>query len=169
MADNVRRRVAIALTLVLAGALLGGCAGAESPGVPTGNAVLLTAEQHALEIAQAKQRTPLPPGAGWRDLAPLDPNAGYEPHDGASMIEFQAMCAWLLEARDASTAGDGERLGRARGVILGIPGWRSFSDPELGDRDFRALIQENVDYALTGNYPKLAPFLDGPCAAPATQ
>jgi hypothetical protein len=162
------QRAGVIVVLLVAGASLSGCSGPGSSIAPGQGTVLLNAEQHALEIAHAKQTTPLPPGAAWRETAPIDPNAGYEVYDGASMIEFQAMCAWLVEARNASLSGDPARLVRARAVLRHIPTWRSFSDPELGDRNFRDLIEQNVNYAIEGNFEKLAAFLDGPCS-PALQ
>ena len=139
-----------------------GCSQAAPPGAMTAP---LNAQQYAAEIEQAKQRTPLPPGVGWQD-PPIDPNASYGVYAGASIIEFQAMCRWFVEARAASGAEYQPRLTRANDVIRKIPTWRSFSDPALNGVEFRALIQQTVQAVLVGDYASAAQFIQANCLLP---
>lgn len=121
-----------------------------------------SAQEVAAEIERTKQVTPLPPGAAWKAIS-LDPDSGYGDYAGASMIEFQAMCAWLIEAREATAAGDAARTATAVAVLQRIPTWRSFSDPELMDEGGRTLIRNNIRDAQAGNFHNVNQFVQANC------
>jgi hypothetical protein len=122
-----------------------------------------TAAEVEVEIEHAKAVTPLPPGATWRPIE-LDPHGSYGIYSGASMIEFQAMCAWFAEARAASQVADIERLTKARSIVSEIPTWRSFSDPSQIDDYGRRLIRESVSAVLAGNFGAVAQFMLANCS-----
>ncbi len=109
------------------------------------------------EVERAMRDTPLPSGAVWTPVD-VDPNAWYGAWGGGSMIEFQALCAWLREAADATKVNDPERLATVAEMLTRIASWRTFSDPALMDTTSRAFIQELLadarrhEFAAVGHY-----------------
>jgi len=117
----------------------------------------------AREIEVAQAVTPLPRGAAWKPIE-LDPNGSYGELSGLSMVEFQALCAWLIEANAASASNDVERLRDARSILGTVPSWRSFSDPVMTVPDFRALILRVVRSAASDDTADAESFTAANCA-----
>ena len=150
-------RLLLALVVCASGAACSGDA-ADEAAAPDG---LMTVEQVQAEIEATKARTPLPEGAVWRAIE-LG-SGGYEAYYGGSVVEFQAMCAWLLDARAAEGAGDQARSGEAVAVLRQIPGWRLFTDPAQFDESSRKMLLDGIEAAVAGNFAPLDPFIRGNC------
>ena len=153
------RRATIARPLLaLLVAATAACSG-EAPAETLGPNALMTAEQVRAEIETTKARTPLPEGAVWRAIE-LGPGT-YEAYAGGSMVEFQALCAWLLEARDAKA--DRARFGKAVTVLRQIRGWRIFTDPKQLDDTSRTFLSQGIEAAIGGNFAPINPYIAGNC------
>jgi hypothetical protein len=133
--------------ILLATAMVVACVDRAS-GDPNRMTAPMRAADVAREIELAQEVTPLPQGAAWKSIE-LDPNASYGELSGLSMIEFQALCAWLIEANAAAASNDVERLADAGSILVTVPTWRSFSDPVTTVPDFRALIVRVVRSAAS--------------------
>ena len=121
----------------------------------------MSVEQVRAEIEVTKARIPLPEGAVWRNV---ELNQGtYEAYAGGSMIEGQALCIWLLEARDAQANVDRARLATARAMLRQIPTWRLFTDPHLWEAESRVVILDGIEAAAEGNFGPINEFMEGNC------
>jgi hypothetical protein len=147
------------LGLTLAG-LVVGCASDPPPGPDTMTAPM-TAAQARAEFEATKVKHALPDGAEWTRVEFTE--GTYGPYAGAQLIEWQAMCAWFLEARAAKLEGDQARFGAALTVLEDVPSWRSFSDAKLLDETGRAIIREGVEAAFEGDFAGIGPFLQANC------
>ena len=147
--------------VLLGGAILQACS-IDVQTNPNAMTAPMSAEDVAREIDVARASTPLPAGADWK-VVELDPTAAYGPLSGLSIVEFQALCAWLAEAQAAFASGDDVALSNARGVIATIPGWRSFSDPTVTVPDFRSTIGRIVDAALHDDVRTVEQFQRANC------
>jgi hypothetical protein len=151
------------VALGLAALLVGGCLSSEPRQVdPNQMTAPMTADQIAREIEQAKARTPMPIGARWMPIA-LDPTGVYGVYGGASMVEFQAACAWFSEAIAADAASDEARFDAATAVIVTIPSWRTFADPALSDATLRSNIGSLVRSAASKSFENVDRFLAANC------
>jgi len=99
----------------------------------------MSADEVRAEMARVRAVTPLPSGAGWLAVE-LDPDATYGSYAGGSMVEFQALCAWLIAATQAAAKADEAAYAAVVTVVEDIPSWRSFSDPTLSDAAFRIKV-----------------------------
>jgi hypothetical protein len=149
------------LLLLAVSAGLSACGG-DAPAVSDQPNGLMTVEQVRAEIEATKARFPLPEGAAWRAIE-LGPGTYEGPYAGGSMIEFQATCIWLLEARDAKVQNDQARFARAATILRQIPTWRLFTDPALFEAESRATILDGIDRAASGFFEAITPFLEGNC------
>jgi hypothetical protein len=122
----------------------------------------MSADEVRAEVARVMRETPLPPGAAWTPVF-VDQSAWYGPYGGGSMIEFQALCAWLREAADATKMKDPERLAAADAVLAEIPSWRTFSDPALMDTGSRAFVVSLVDDARKREFAAVGRYLAANC------
>ena len=158
--------------LALAAALVLGACSPEPPGPPQGGqpaqgdpnvmTAPMSAAQTRLEFERVKGETPMPAGVGWK---PVNIDEGwYGEWGGGSMVEFQALCAWLREAADASTANDADRVAAADAVLAEIPSWRTFSDPARMDPTSRAFVRQLVDAAARGDFDAVGPYLLANCS-----
>jgi hypothetical protein len=153
---NVRTLLALSLVVIA-------CSGA-TPVLP-GHDVMtapMTADAVRAEIERVEASTPLPSGATWRQIT-LDSAGAYGPYAGGSLVEWQALCSWLLEATAASEVGDAARTATAMAVLETVPGWRAFADPEMGDEGFRRTIRKAVDDALRGRTDAVTTFSKANC------
>jgi hypothetical protein len=118
--------------------------------------------QTRAEFERVKGETPLPAGAGWRPVVIDD--GWYGEWGGGSMVEFQALCAWLREAADATKVNDAERMAAADAVLADVPSWRTFSDPALMDRTSRAFVVGLVEHARQREFGAIGPYLAANCS-----
>jgi hypothetical protein len=124
------------LVALLSALVLVGCGSDPGAGMTTP----LDAAEAARDLAQARSRTVLPPGAAWWPVD-IDPAGHYGPGFGVSAAEGQAVCEWLEVAVEADGGADAQSLAGAMRVIDDIPSWRSVTDPELADPSYRDLIR----------------------------
>ncbi len=151
-----------AIAILVASTVLFSCA--EPPqNDPNRMTAPMTAAEVAREIELTKAVTPLPPGASWKPIN-LDPVAQYGPLSGQAMVEFQALCAWLIEAAAARDAGDQAALRDARAVLGTVSNWRSFSDPGTTARDTRDLVLRVVRSAQGDDPTDAESFTKANCA-----
>ena len=148
----------IALTLAV---LVAACSPQPTQIDPDAMTAPMTAIEVRAEVARSMRDTPLPPGAGWKPVVVDD--GWYGVWSGGSMIEFQALCAWLGEAVDASGANDGARLAAVDAVLTRIPTWRTFEDPALMDDTSRASVLSLIDDAAHRDFHDVGPYLLANC------
>ena len=163
---TISRRIALAAALVV-----GGCS-PQPPGPPQadqpaqGDSDVMTAPMSAAqtraEFERVKGETPMPAGVGWKPV--IIDEGWYGEWGGGSMVEFQALCAWLREAADASTADDADRVAAADVVLGEIPSWRTFSDPARMDPTSRAFVRQLVDSAARGEFGGVGAYLAANCS-----
>jgi hypothetical protein len=122
----------------------------------------MSAAQTRAEFERVKGETPMPAGVGWKPV--IIDEGWYGEWGGGSMVEFQALCAWLREAVDAATDDDAERVAAADAVLAGIPSWRTFSDPARMDPTSRAFVRQLVDSAGRGEFGAVGPYLVANCS-----
>ena len=122
----------------------------------------MSAAQTRAEFERVKSETPMPPGAGWKPVIVDD--GWYGEWGGGSMVEFQALCAWLREAGDATADKDAERIAAADAVLAEIPSWRTFSDPARMDPTSRAFVRQLVEAASRGEFEAVGPYLVANCS-----
>ena len=121
-----------------------------------------SAIQTRAEFERVKAETPMPAGAGWKPVVIVD--GWYGEWGGGSMVEFQALCAWLREAADATKVNDAERMAAADAVLADIPSWRTFSDPALMDPTSRAFVVGLVDHARQREFAAVGSYLAANCS-----
>lgn len=107
--------------------------------------------------------TPLPSSAGWTPVF-FEQSASYGLYGGGAPIEFQALCAWLLEAADAAKANDAERLAAVDAILADIPSWRTFSDPAVMDPTSRAMVLALLDDARRREFGAAGRYLAANCS-----
>jgi hypothetical protein len=160
------RRLALVAALVVAA-----CSpqppGSPQPGQPAqadpaAMTAPMTAAQTRAEFERVKSETPMPLGAGWKPV--IIDDGWYGEWGGGSMVEFQALCAWLREAVDATTDHDADRVAAADAVLAEIPSWRTFSDPDRMDPTSRAFVRQLVDDAARGEFEAVGPYLLANCS-----
>jgi hypothetical protein len=122
----------------------------------------MTAAQTRAEFERVKSETPMPPGAGWKPV--IIDEGWYGEWGGGSMVEFQALCAWLREAGDATSDKDADRIAAADVVLAEIPSWRTFSDPARMDPTSRAFVRQLVEAAAHGDFDPVGPYLLANCS-----
>jgi hypothetical protein len=122
----------------------------------------MSAAQTRAEFERVKGQTPLPAGVGWKPV--IIDEGWYGEWGGGSMVEFQALCAWLREAVDATTDKDADRFAAADTVLAAIPTWRTFSDPARMDPTSRAFVRQLVDSAARGEFDAVGPYLAANCS-----
>jgi hypothetical protein len=127
---------------------------------------VMTAPDSAIQIRaefeRVKGETPLPAGAGWKPVFIDD--GWYGEWSGGSMVEFQALCAWLREAADAAQVNDADRMAAASAVLADIPSWRTFSDPALMDPTSRGFVVDLVDQARRREFGAVGAYLAANCS-----
>ena len=130
---------------------------------PDSNAMTaeVSASETRAEFERVKGETPLPVGAGWQPV--IIDDGWYGPWGGGSMVEFQALCAWLREAADAAQQNDAERKATADEVLADIPSWRTFSDPALMDPTSRAFVLGLLDHARRREFGEVGRYLAANC------
>lgn len=126
----------------------------------------MSAADVRIEIARVRTTTPFPEAASWEEVE-LDDGASYGPYAGGSMVEWQALCAWLLEARAAIARDDPQDFGDAAAVLRGIPQWRTFADPVLAAGNTQAIIRDIVDAATAGETAPVDAFTEANCKGKA--
>lgn len=114
------------------------------------------------EFERVKSETPLPQSAGWKPVVIED--GWYGEWGGGSMVEFQALCAWLLEVADATKVDDAERMARANAVLAEIPTWRTFSDPARMDPTSRAFVVDLIARARKHEFGPVGSYLAANCS-----
>ena len=114
------------------------------------------------EFERVKGETPLPAGAGWTPVTIDD--GWYGEWGGGSMVEFQALCAWLREAADATKVDDAERMAVADAVLAEIPSWRTFSEPARMDATSRAFVLALIDHARKHEFAPVGSYLAANCS-----
>jgi hypothetical protein len=122
----------------------------------------MSAAQTRAEFERVKGETPMPAGVGWKPV--IIDEGSYGEWGGGSMVEFQALCAWLREAADASTADDPDRIAAADKVLAEIPSWRTFSEPARMDPTSRAFVRQLVDSAAQGDFDAVGRYLVANCS-----
>lgn len=161
------RRATASRSAGLAAALLVAACSLPSGQPLQGDPDFMTAPMSATEVRAELERvmseTPLPPGAGWTPVF-IDQSASYGSYGGGTMIEFQALCAWLLEAADATQVNDPERLAAVDTVLAEIPSWRTFSDPALMDDTSRAMVLALLDDAGRREFEAVGRYLVANCS-----
>jgi len=155
-------RATVRRSLALTAAVLVGACSSQPPQVdPDAMTAPVPAIEIRAEVARAMLDTPLPPGAGWKPVV-VD-EGWYGEWSGGSMIEFQALCAWLGEAVEASGAKDDGRLAAVDAVLARIPTWRTFEDPALMDDTSRAFVLGLIDDAAHRDFDAVGPYLLANC------
>lgn len=114
------------------------------------------------EFERVKGETPLPHRAGWKPVVIED--GWYGEWGGGSMVEFQALCAWLLEAADATKVDDAARIAAADAVLAEIPSWRTFSDPARMDPTSRAFVVGLIADARKQEFAPVGSYLSANCS-----
>jgi hypothetical protein len=153
---SARRSLALTATVLVAA-----CSAQPSQVDPDAMTAPMTAVEIRAEVARAMGDTPLPPGAGWKPVV-VD-EGWYGEWSGGSMIEFQALCAWLGETVSASAANDAARLAAADVVLARIPTWRTFEDPALMDETSRSFVLGLIDDAERREFDAVGPYLLANC------
>jgi hypothetical protein len=121
----------------------------------------VSARDTRAEFERVKGETPLPAGAGWKPVIIED--GWYGEWGGGSMVEFQALCAWLREAADATKEDDAERMADADAVLADIPSWQTFSDPARMDPTSRAFVADLVAHARQHEFGAVGSYLASNC------
>jgi hypothetical protein len=175
--SRTRRSGFATIGLVVAAALLTGCAAGPAPrrspadsdagrtdGLRDDDVMTVPLDSRAVadEIVLAKATTPMPAAATYRPIA-LDPGGSYGRGSGRSMVEFQAACAWFDAALGAHADGAVESSTRAMAVVAEIPRWWTFSDPSVADRTLVALVSDVVAGAERGDLAPMGRFVELNC------
>lgn len=158
------RRTASRSILLAAALLVGGCSSfslSAPAGDPDAMTAPISAAETRAEVARAMLDTPLPPGAAWKPVVVDD--GWYGVWGGGSMIEFQALCAWLQEAIDAARADDAERLAAVDAMLVQIPSWRTFEDPALMDSVSRGMVRDLLADAARRDFGAVEGYLSANC------
>jgi hypothetical protein len=114
------------------------------------------------EFERVKGETPLPHSAGWKPV--VIEEGWYGEWGGGSMVEFQALCAWLREAADATKLDDAERIAAADAVLAEIPSWRTFSDPARMDPTSRTFVVDLIAHARKHDFAPVGSYLAANCS-----
>jgi hypothetical protein len=120
----------------------------------------LSADDVRAEFDQVRATMALPPGAQWSRIV-LDDSGAYGPYSGGSMVEWQALCAWVQEAVEAH--GDQERQAAAADVLAEAPEWRAFSDPVLADASVGDVVRKAIADAMAGRVDAVIEFSQANC------
>jgi hypothetical protein len=123
----------------------------------------MSAAEVRVELERVMSETPLPRGAGWTSVV-VEPSGPYGAYGGGAMVEFQALCAWLLEAAEAAQVNDLERLTAVDAVLADVPSWRTFSDPILMDETSRAMVLALLQDAERRDFGSIEGYLSANCS-----
>jgi hypothetical protein len=155
-----RRTLVVVAVLVMSGCSLP----VAQPGQldPNEMTAPMSAADTRAEFERVKGETPMPEGAGWKPVIIQD--GFYGEWGGGSMVEFQALCAWLLEAADATKVDDAERMAAADAVLAEIPTWRTFSDPARMDPTSRAFVADLIAHARQHEFAPIGSYMAANCS-----
>ncbi len=156
------RRATARRSLSLSVVVLAAACSSQPPQVhPDAMTAPMTAAETRAEVGRVMRDTPLPPGAGWKRVVVDD--GWYGVWSGGSMIEFQALCAWLSEAVSASSATDAGRLAAVDATLAKMPAWRTFEEPALMDGTSRAFVLGLIDDATRRDFDAVRQYLQANC------